>query len=145
MINIQDVYIIKATYTLADHIYETYHLGEINLDNNKIPLSPKHQSAFELQFSSIFNSNLVFRLISVGDFFADDLNNTIIKGYTILDLGVSKKLNLFQNNFELQLYFENVLNELYFSNIRMNAYGGRFYEPSDKPSILISLSYLYKK
>ena len=110
-----------------------------------IPLSPKHQSAFELQFSSIFNSNLVFRLISVGDFFADDLNNTIIKGYTILDLGVSKKLNLFQNNFELQLYFENVLNELYFSNIRMNAYGGRFYEPSDKSSILISLSYLYKK
>ena len=145
MINIQDIYKLKATYTLSDHIYETYYLEEINLDKNKIPLSPKHQSAFELQFSSFFNSNLVFRLISVGDFFADDLNNTIIKGYTILDLGVSKKLNLFQNNFELQLYFENVLNELYFSNIRMNAYGGRFYEPSDKPSILISLSYLYKK
>ena len=77
-------------------------------------------------------------------FFADDVNNTIINGYTTLDFGVSKKLNLFQNNFELQLYFENVLNELYFSNIRMNAYGGRFYEPSDESSILISLSYSYK-
>ena len=41
--------------------------------------------------------------------------------------------------------YKNVLKELYFSNIRMNAYGGRFYEPSDKSSILISLSYLYKK
>ena len=144
MINIQGVYKLKAAYTLADHIYKTYHLKEINLDKKKIPLSPKHQSAFELQLSSFFNSNLVFRLISVGDFFADDLNNTIIKGYTILDFGVSKKLKLFQNNFELQLYFENVLNELYFSNIRMNAYGGRFYEPSDESSVLISLSYLYK-
>ena len=100
-------------------------------------MSPKHQSAFELQLLSFFNSNLVFRLINVGDFYADDLNNTIIKGYTIIDLGVSKKLNAFKNKFELQLYFENVLNQLYFSNIRMNAYGGRFYEPSDESSILI--------
>jgi len=144
MINIQNVYKIKATCTLSDHIYETYYLEEINLHKNKIPLSPKHQSALELQLPSFFNSNLVFRLINVGDFFADDLNNTIIKGYTILDFGVSKKLNLFQNNFELKLYFENVLNELHYSNIRMNAFGGRFYEPSDESSILISLSYLYK-
>ena len=144
MINIRDTYRLKATYTIADHIYETYYIEEINLDKNKIPLSPKHQSAFELQLLSFFNFNLVFRLINVGDFFADDLNNTIIKGYTIIDLGVSKKLNAFKNKFELQLYFENVLNQLYFSNIRMNAYGGRFYEPSDESSILISLSYLYK-
>ena len=144
MINIQNVYKIKATCTLSDHIYKTYYIEEINLHKNKIPLSPKHQSALELQLPSFFNSNLVFRLINVGDFFADDLNNTIIKGYTILDFGVSKKLNLFQNNFELKLYFENVLNELHYSNIRMNAFGGRFYEPSDESSILISLSYLYK-
>ena len=144
MINFQNLYKLKATYTLANHVYETYYLEEINLDKNKIPLSPEHQSAVELQVLSFFNSKFTFRLINVGNFFADDLNNTIIKGYTVLDLGVSKKLYLFQNNFEFQLYFENVLNKLYFTNIRMNAFGGRFYEPSDEFSVLISLSFFIK-
>ena len=143
MINIRDVYKLKASHTLADHTYKKYYVEQVNLEKNNIPLSPKYQSALELQLSSVLNSKLVFRLISVGDFFADDLNKTKIGGYTILDFGLSKNLNLFQKNFELQIYYENVLNEFYYSNIRMNAYGGRFYEPSDEPSIVFSLSYSY--
>ena len=83
----------------------------------------------------------MFRLINVGDFFADDMNKTLISGYTVIDFGISKTLNLFQNNFDLQLYINNVLNESYFTNIRMNAFGGRFYEPADAFSIILSLSY----
>ena len=84
----------------------------------------------------------MFRLINVGDFFADDMNKSLISGYTVIDFGISKNLNLFQNNFDLQLYINNVLNESYFTNIRMNAFGGRFYEPADEFNIIVSLSYI---
>ena len=141
MINVQDFYKIKATYSFADHVYEDYYLENINLENKTIPLSPKHQSALEFQLLNLFNTQCMFRLINVGDFFGDDMNNSLINGYTVIDFGISKNLNLFQNNFDLQLYINNVLNESYFTNIRMNAFGGRFYEPADAFSIILSLSY----
>tara|TARA_A100001011_G_scaffold90543_2_gene95141 strand:- start:8591 stop:10633 length:2043 start_codon:yes stop_codon:yes gene_type:complete len=141
MINVQDFYNIKATYSFADHVYEDYYLENINLENKTMPLSPKHQSALEFQLLNLFSTQCMFRLINVGDFFADDMNKSLISGYTVIDFGISKNLNLFQNNFDLQLYINNVLNESYFTNIRMNAFGGRFYEPADAFSIILSLSY----
>ncbi|RPG59586.1 MAG: hypothetical protein CBD95_000735 [Flavobacteriales bacterium TMED235] len=141
MINVQDFYKIKATYSFADHVYEDYYLENINLENKTMPLSPKHQSALEFQLLNLFSTQCMFRLINVGDFFADDMNKSLISGYTVIDFGISKNLNLFQNNFDLQLYINNVLNESYFTNIRMNAFGGRFYEPADAFSIILSLSY----
>ena len=142
MINVQDFYKIKATYSFADHVYKDYYLENINLENKAIPLSPKHQSALEFQLLNLFSTQCMFRLINVGDFFGDDMNNSLINGYTVIDFGISKNLNLFQNNFDLQLYINNVLNESYFTNIRMNAFGGRFYEPADAFNIIVSLSYI---
>ena len=142
MINVQDFYKIKATYSFADHVYEDYYLENINLDSKTIPLAPKHQSALEFQLLNLFSTQCMFRLINVGDFFADDMNKTLISGYTVIDFGISKNLKLFQNNFDLQLYINNVLNESYFTNIRMNAFGGRFYEPADAFNIIVSLSYI---
>ena len=142
MINVQDFYKIKATYSFADHVYEDYYLENVNLENKTIPLSPKHQSALEFQLLNLFSTQCMFRLINVGDFFADDMNKSLISGYTVIDFGISKNLNLFQNNFDLQLYINNVLNESYFTNIRMNAFGGRFYEPADAFNIIVSLSYI---
>ena len=66
----------------------------------------------------------------IGDYFADDANIIRINRYNIANMEIQKKFQLNTNSITLGCSIFNVTNTKYFDNIRINAFGGRFYEPA---------------
>ncbi|MDX1497228.1 MAG: TonB-dependent receptor, partial [Salinisphaeraceae bacterium] len=74
----------------------------------------------------------------VGRLYADDANNTVVPSYEVLDL--QGRWNL-RKNISMQFGIDNLLDEDYNDNIRINAFGGRYFEPAAGRSYRLSLSY----
>ena len=56
-------------------------------------------------------------------------NNTFQKPYLLTNVKIKRKFKLYGLNPAIFCYINNVFNMEYNSNIRMNAWGGRYYEP----------------
>ena len=50
--------------------------------------------------------------------------------YSLLNLRLGNEFQIFGSRFKIHVGANNVLNENYYSNLRVNAWGGRFYEPA---------------
>ena len=65
----------------------------------------------------------------IGELFADNLNETQVSSYNLLNITYSKQIF---NNSEIYFGVNNLLDVNYFDNIRINAFGKRYYEPAPK-------------
>ena len=73
----------------------------------------------------------------VGELFADNLNETQVSSYNLLNITYSKQIF---NNSEIYLGVNNLLDVNYFDNIRINAFGKRYYEPAPKRNVHFGLN-----
>ena len=72
------------------------------------------------------NVKIIFRFSD--KIYVNDSNANLSDSFQILDLRFFKELNINANKINLFFGINNLLNEKYFSNIRINAWGGRFFE-----------------
>jgi len=61
---------------------------------------------------------------------ADNSNETAVKSNWVTNLSASQKIKINRINMIPFLGINNLTNTSYFDNIRINAFGGRFYEPA---------------
>ena len=80
----------------------------------------------------------------IGDYFADDANIIRINRYNIANMEIQKQFQLNTNSITLGCSIFNVTNTKYFDNIRINAFGGRFYEPASGRQFLFSIKSVFK-
>ena len=62
--------------------------------------------------------------------FADDLNETSVEGYQILHIRAGQRFVFSKMEIKLHAGIRNLGDAEYFDNVRINAFGGRFYEPA---------------
>lgn len=141
--NFSQKYRLRLSQSYMDFIYGDYAMDDQNLDGNFLPLAPKNKSFLELQLLNIYKTRWMVRVVRISDFYADDMNETKVDGHLVTDLGLYKKLQFKEITCDLNIYFYNVFNTLYSSNIRVNAFGGRFYEPANEASITTSLTFSF--
>jgi iron complex outermembrane receptor protein len=121
---------INASYTYSDFTYADYDLEGQNLEGNELPGIPKHLASLGLTYQK--ENGLLVQLNSTyrGALFADDSNATEISDALITDLSSSYPLQIAGTAFTLVGGVNNLFNSSYFDNVRLNAFGGRFYEPA---------------
>ncbi|RMG87414.1 MAG: TonB-dependent receptor, partial [Bacteroidetes bacterium] len=122
----------RATYTFSDFRFREYHRENELLDGEFLPGIPRHFGAFSVEYHEPRDFFLTLQSRFAGHLFADDFNETRVDGYALVNLhfGWEKKVK----NWRF-LYFygaDNLLNVRYFDNIRINAFGGRYYEPGPR-------------
>jgi iron complex outermembrane receptor protein len=66
----------------------------------------------------------------IGSFYADNTNSVEIKNFQKVQFQAQKTVSLSWSEFDFFTGINNLLNTTYFDNIRLNAFGGRFYEPA---------------
>ena len=67
--------------------------------------------------------------------FADNSNLVNVSKFNTLNLKIGKEFNLFKSIVYPFLILNNIFEQEYFDNIRINAFGGRYYEPAPKRTI----------
>ena len=80
----------------------------------------------------------------IGDYFADNANAVRIDHYGLVNLEVQKEIKLKSNSVILGCSILNMTRTKYFDNIRINAFGGRFYEPAPGRQILFSIKSVFE-
>ena len=80
----------------------------------------------------------------VGEYFANNSNTIGIDPYGLAHLEIHKQFYYGSAFIELGCSVFNLTNTNYFDNIRINAFGGRFYEPAAGRHILFSLKTAFK-
>jgi len=119
------------TYTFSSFIFKEF---EDN-NGNTLPGIPKHSNFIALNYAS--NSGFFASIQSrfIGEIYTKNDNSVKDNKYKVinLNLGYLKKYD----KVEIEPFFgiNNVLNETYNDNIRINAFGGRFYEPAPERNI----------
>jgi len=75
----------------------------------------------------------------VGNYFADNANTVRIDHYGLANLEIQKQFNLKSAAITLGCSVFNLTNTRYFDNVRINAFGGRFYESAAGRQLLFSI------
>ena len=122
---------IDASYTWSDFKFENFVDDNGNdFSGNQLPGLPRQFGYLGLSYNTNGGFSGTAETIYSGDLYANNANTADVSSYTVVNLRLGYD---FQNgNWLIRPYvgLNNVFDEAYNSNIRINAFGGRFFEPA---------------
>lgn len=125
---------MTLSYTLSDFTFSSF-------DNTPeavgqwIPGIPKHQFFAELDYTHHSGFYVIWDNLFVGKFYADNANTEEVDGYVVSNLRMGKSFEFSDAVVSPFFGINNLFDEEYFSNVRLNAFGGRAYEPAPERNI----------
>lgn len=121
---------LSANYTLAAYRYVDFTSGANNFDGKRIPGLPEQTGALEVRYTHRKGPFAFLNTRYVGALYADDANTTEIPAFWLLNLRGGWPFQLGNVLIEPSVGLNNLADTRYFGNIRINAFGGRHYEPA---------------
>ena len=100
-----------------------------------------HQGFLSSQFAWGKDWNLETNIYYRGQLFAEDANAVSVDSAEVVHLYLSKKVSWLGLKLLPTLGIQNVLNDRYSDNVRINAFGGRYYEAA--PRTYLSLRFTF--
>ena len=109
-------------------------------EGNTLPGIPNSQFFLQLGYTSLQNWQFQLTGEHIGSLYADTANAVQIEAFQKVRLQGGKTIAL--GNLELNLFagINNLFDVRYFDNIRLNAFGGRYYEPAPGRNAFFGLS-----
>lgn len=124
---------LGAVATLSDYRFRDYVRGGMDFSGNRLPGVPERHGAITLDYEhGPLRAGAVVDL--VGKLFADDANAEQVSGYGLLHMNAEYELRI--GDWQITPYagVRNLLDKEYFDNVRINAFGGRSFEPAAERS-----------
>lgn len=131
---------LRASWSVQDARYRRFtdREGRV-LDGNRIPGVPRHLGSLALTWDPGAGPWVALEARRVGARYADNANRVEADGYLVTDLrgGYARDLG----GLEVEGYagVENLLDEAYDANVRVNARGGRYFEPAPRRSAYLGI------
>ena len=131
----------SMAYTYSDFVFDRFTDDNGNIfDGNQIPGIP--QDLFHLDFSWRGGSGYyaTWDTTYTGELFADNANSTNVESSSVTDVRFGH--NGFYDDWEVASYLgvNNLFDEDYNNNIRINAFGGRYFEPAPEQNAYIGIT-----
>jgi iron complex outermembrane receptor protein len=125
----------SIAYTWSDFFYTSFESPSGDFSGNRIPGIPEHLADFSLRYEHDNGAYFQWSTRWVGETVADDGNTTLIDAYTTSDLRIGFDLQAEAWTFSPFLGINNLFDEAYPANIRINAFGGRYFEPAPERTL----------
>ena len=120
---------LTASYTYSDFTFDFFENNPGVVGAN-VPGIPENLFFAELAYNHPTGYYAIWDVQSVGDFFADNANNEEVDSYVVSNVRFGGEYEF--NGTTVAPFFgiNNLFDENYFSNVRINAFGGRAFEPA---------------
>ena len=121
-------------YSLGRFEYETF----LEFDGNDIPGIPRQTASFSLSYTkNRWSAKWLSRFN--GSLFANDSNQVEVESFSLSNFSLSYEIDT--KSFKLKPFFgiNNVFNSFYNDNVRINAFGGRYFEPAPERNVYFGL------
>lgn len=120
-----------VAYTYSDFTFDEFRdRSGTRLDGRRIPGIPEHLLNLHLRRGWPSGAFLSGSARLVGPFFADNENFTRVGGYAVADVRAGFERSFGAWNLSAHAGINNLLDKRYNANVRINAGGGRFFEPA---------------
>ena len=127
--------VLQLSYTYMKAVFEKYEKDGKNLDGNEVPGLPEHLLFAELRYAHASGFYGAGTLQYIGEFYVNDENSIENDAAAVVDLrfGYERKFD----GWLIEPFFgvRNLLDETYNDNVRINAAGGRYFEPAPETNI----------
>ena len=127
--------IISSSYSLGNYVFKEFVENNFNYKGNKIPGIPNDIFTLSIEHKTINELFLNLNFKNIGALYANNSNTIKIDEFNTFNFKIGKKFKLSRSNVYPYLIISNVFDNEYFDNIRINAFGGRYYEPAPKRTI----------
>lgn len=129
----------NAAYTFSDFTYQSFEQNGEELNGFTLPGIPKNHLALSFIATPVKSLEISLPIDYVGSLKADNQNEVSINSY--LEVSFSMRYKTQINNLKIEPYIgvRNLTDQSYFDNIRINAFGGRYYEPAPQRNFYVGL------
>lgn len=129
VINLFDGLRLTTAYTWSDFEFDRFITSPTDV-GNELPGIPEHQFYAELAYTHATGFYAAWDVIHVGKFYADNANTLAAGDHTVSNLRIGHEITVGQTRFGPYIGVNNLFDEEYFANVRLNAFGGRAFEPA---------------
>mgnify|MGYP000992849190 FL=1 len=133
--------IISSSYSLGNYVFKEFVENNFNYKGNKIPGIPNDIFTLSIEHKTINELFLNLNFKNIGALYANNSNTIKIDEFNTFNFKIGKKFKLSRSNVYPYLIISNVFDNEYFDNIRINAFGGRYYEPAPKRTIFVGIKF----
>jgi len=120
---------IQASLTQAQYQFKAQDAAEA-VDKKSLPGIPNSQAFLQLLYTSPTDWNWMLSGEQLGRFYANNSNSVVIQSFQKVRFQALKTVQVSWGELHFLGGINNLLNQTYFDNIRLNAFGGRYYEPA---------------
>jgi len=123
---------VETSYSIGKYMFDEFIDKGNNYSGNKIPGVPDNVMTINLEYRTKSEMFINLNLKSIGNIYADNANSVKISDSKTINFKIGKELKFNKIKVNPFLTVNNVFGNNYFDNIRINAFGGRHYEPAPK-------------
>jgi iron complex outermembrane receptor protein len=128
---------VDLSYTFSDFKYRSFETPDGDFGGNRLPGIPEHFGNLRLDYPTKGGHRLIWNTRVVGAMEAEDSNDTRVDAYHFSDLRAEWEREVGRWDLGIVGGIHNVFNARYAANIRINAPGGRFYEPAPERNLYL--------
>lgn len=123
-----------VTYAFSNFELTDFAINDVVGDFD-LPGIPKHNTSLGLNYAPQegFQASIIANL--VGSQFAENENLVKVSGYELVNFRAGYRFDWRKTGIEPYLGINNLLDQEYTDNVRINAFGGRFFEPAPRLNI----------
>ncbi len=130
----------KNQYSYSDFTYDEFDTPQGDFSGKTQPGIAKHKGASQLVYQNNNDLSVNLGLIYVGDRYTNNSNTESADSYWLTNAGISQAIQFEPIDLSLSLTVNNLFNQYYDDNIRINAFGGRYYEPGPERLFMFTLA-----
>ena len=131
---------LNAAWTGSDFEFDRFETADGDFSGKRLPGVPRHRSSLGLAWGDARGRSARLEANRVGGFFADNANTARVESRTELRLAAGRTFRLREARLRLDAGIENLLDQRYPDNVRINAFGGRHFEPAPDRNFWLALS-----
>lgn len=122
---------VDASFTWSDFSFDSF-IDDNGTDfsGNQLPGLPKQFGYLGLTYNSQKGLSGTIEAVYSGDLYANNANIAKVPGYTVGNMRLAYEFTRDRWVFRPYVGINNLFDENYNSNIRINAFGGRYFEPA---------------
>lgn len=121
----------EISYTWSDFTFDEFvDVAGNDFAGKHLPGLPRHFAYAGLSYDSEKNLYGTFEISYSGDLYANNANDVEVSSYLVSNFRFGYRGSVGRWQIEPYLGINNLFDESYNSNIRINAFGGRYYEPA---------------
>lgn len=131
---------LTAAYTYSDFEYRRFvdRFGN-DFSGNEFAGVPRQQFFGEVAWRDIRGRFAALDLLSVDRSYAENANDVRVPSYVVANLRLGASWNVQGMQISPYIAVNNLFDEEYYSNIRINTFGGRFYEPAPERNYFVGV------